>query len=116
MQDFNAVVIAVGKYNVTPMGPPFLAWIPKNTTLVGEIKHFLLITITIQSGCVDLKNDTILMGINTMILATGFRYSLPFLPQYYDDATYDPHECSAKMVLIFLPLDGSHIRTVTLGR
>lgn len=49
-----------------------------------------------------------------MILATGFRYSFPFLSQYYDDATYVPHEGSAPTVSPFLPLDGSHVRDLYL--
>lgn len=49
-----------------------------------------------------------------MILATGFRYSFPFLSQYYDGETYVPDEGSAKTVSPFLPLDGSHIRDLYL--
>ena len=51
-----------------------------------------------------------------MILATGFRYSLPFLPQYYDGATYEPHAGSATTVSSFLPLDGTHIRDLYLDQ
>ena len=51
-----------------------------------------------------------------MILATGFRYSFPFLPQYYDGATYGPHAGSAATVLPFLPMDGSHIRDLYLDQ
>ncbi|KAF8553186.1 FAD/NAD(P)-binding domain-containing protein [Imleria badia] len=90
--------------------------IPKNTTLVGEIKQFLPIPegSPIQAGLVELKNGTVLSGIDSVILATGFRYSFPFLPQYYDDATYVPHEGSAKTVSPFIPLDGSHLRDLYL--
>lgn len=49
-----------------------------------------------------------------MILATGFRYSFPFLPQYYDGATHVPHEGCAKTVPHFLPSDGSHVRDLHL--
>lgn len=49
-----------------------------------------------------------------MILSTGFRCSFPFLPQYYDGATYVPHEGSAKTASPFIPLDGSHIRDLYL--
>ena len=49
-----------------------------------------------------------------MIFATGYRYSFPFLSQYYDGATYVPHEGSASTVSPFLPLDGSHIRDLYL--
>ncbi|KAF8556442.1 FAD/NAD(P)-binding domain-containing protein [Imleria badia] len=93
-----------------------LRWIPKNTTFVGEIDRFLPIPegSPIQSGLVELKNDTMLAGIDSVILATGFRYSFPFLPQYYDGATYEPHNGSATTVLPFLPMDGSHIRDLYL--
>ncbi|KAF8438900.1 hypothetical protein L210DRAFT_3612667 [Boletus edulis BED1] len=94
----------------------YMRRIPKNTTLVGEIKQFLPIPegSPIQSGLVELKNGTILSGIDSVIFSTGFRYSFPFLPQYYDGATFLPHEGSAKSVSPFLPLDGSYIRDLYL--
>ena len=49
-----------------------------------------------------------------MIFATGYRYSFPFLSQYYDGATYVPHEGSASTVSPFFPLDGSHVRDLYL--
>ncbi|KAI9573780.1 hypothetical protein HD554DRAFT_2201978 [Boletus coccyginus] len=92
--------------------------IPKNTTLVGEIKRLFPIPegFPIQSGFVELKNGTILSGIDSVILATGFRFSFPFLPQYYDGATHVPHAGSATTVSPFLPLDGSHIRDLYLDQ
>ena len=51
-----------------------------------------------------------------MILATGFRYSFPFLPQYYDGAKYVPHRGSTTHVSPFLPLDGTHIRDLYLDQ
>ncbi|KAH0836316.1 hypothetical protein J3R83DRAFT_7865 [Lanmaoa asiatica] len=90
--------------------------IPKNTTLVGEIEQFLPIPegSQIQSGLVELKNGTILSGIDRVILATGFRYSFPFLSHYYDGATYIPHEGSTLTVSPFLPVDGTYIRDLYL--
>ncbi|KAG6374681.1 FAD/NAD(P)-binding domain-containing protein [Boletus reticuloceps] len=90
--------------------------IPDNTTLVGEIEQFLPIPegSPIQSGFVKLKNGTILSGIDSLILATGYRLSFPFLPQYYDGATYEPHPGSAPTVSPFLPVDGAYIRDLYL--
>ncbi|KAF8127436.1 hypothetical protein EV363DRAFT_1515362 [Boletus edulis] len=90
--------------------------IPDNTTLVGEIEQFLPIPegSPIQSGFVKLKNGTILSGIDSLILATGYRLSFPFLPQYYDGATYEPHPGSAPTVSPFLPVNGSYIRDLYL--
>ncbi|KAF8556436.1 FAD/NAD(P)-binding domain-containing protein [Imleria badia] len=105
--------------NATHFSPESnLRRIPKNTTLVGEIDRFLSIPegSPIQSGLVELKNGTILTGIDSVILATGFRYSFPFLPQYYDGATYEPHAGSATTVSPFLPLDGSYIRDLYLDQ
>ena len=51
-----------------------------------------------------------------MILATGFRFSFPFLPQYYDDAKHVPHAGCSATVSPFLPLDGSHIRDLYLDQ
>ncbi|KAF8556440.1 FAD/NAD(P)-binding domain-containing protein [Imleria badia] len=92
--------------------------IPQNTTLVGEIKQFLPISegSSIQYGHVELKNGTILSGIDNVILATGYRYSFPFLPQYYDGATYEPHAGSSMTVSPFLPLDGLYIRDLYLDQ
>ncbi|KAF8444460.1 hypothetical protein L210DRAFT_3502063 [Boletus edulis BED1] len=90
-----SIIVAVGKYNVPPMG--------RIPGLDARARHFPGLEYGNQT--VPIVNASILTGINTVILATGFRYSLPFLPQYYDDATHDPHEHSAKMVSTFLPLD-----------
>ncbi|KAF8553185.1 FAD/NAD(P)-binding domain-containing protein [Imleria badia] len=94
----------------------FVPRIPRNTTLVGEIKQFLPVPkgSPIQAGLVELNNGTVLSGIDSIILATGFRYSFPYLPQYYDGATCVPHEGSARTVSPFLPLDGSHLRDLYL--
>ncbi|KAG8215014.1 hypothetical protein J3R82DRAFT_8420 [Butyriboletus roseoflavus] len=90
--------------------------LPKNATLVGEIKQFLPIPegSPIQSGLVELMNGTILSAIDSVIFATGYRYSFPFLSQYYDGSTYVPHEGSTLTLSSFLPLDGSHIRDLYL--
>ena len=110
--------------------------IPPNTTLVGEIKQFLPISegSPIQSGHVELKNGTVssclflgkyfhkrvyvqvLSGIDSVILATGYRYSFPFLSQYYDGTALEPHTSSATTVPPFLPSDGSHIRNLYLDQ
>ena len=67
--------------------------------------------------CFDDQLDVqILSGIDAVILATGFRYSFPFLPQYYDGAKYVPRASSAATVSPFLPLDGSHIRDLYLDQ
>ncbi|KAF9240430.1 hypothetical protein BU15DRAFT_45877 [Melanogaster broomeanus] len=94
----------------------FLRRIPRNTTFVGELKSFLPIPegTPIQSGLIELINGTIISGIDSVILATGFRYSFPFLPQYYDSALYMPHEDSVATVSPFLALDGSHLRDLHL--
>ncbi|KAF9240428.1 hypothetical protein BU15DRAFT_74021 [Melanogaster broomeanus] len=94
----------------------FLRRLPSNTTFVGELKSFLPIPegTPIQSGLIELINGTIISGIDSVILATGFRYSFPFLPQYYDDTLYTPHEGSVATVSPFLALDGSHLRDLHL--
>ncbi|KAG9309498.1 hypothetical protein JVU11DRAFT_10469 [Chiua virens] len=92
--------------------------IPENTTLIGEIDQFLPVPdrSSIQSGPIKLKNGTILSGIDSVIFATGYRYSFPFLPQYYYGATYEPHEGSASKVEPFLPAGGSDPRDLYLDQ
>ncbi|KAF9229990.1 hypothetical protein BU15DRAFT_69582, partial [Melanogaster broomeanus] len=82
----------------------FLHRLPRNTTFVGELKSFLPIPegTPIQSGLIELVNGTVISGIDSVILATGFRYSFPFLPQLRRDG------------VAFLALDGSHIRDLHL--
>ncbi|KAF9240424.1 hypothetical protein BU15DRAFT_45765 [Melanogaster broomeanus] len=94
----------------------YLHRVPRNTTFVGELKSFLPIAegTPIQSGLIELVNGTIISGIDSVIFATGFRYSMPFLPQYYDGALYTPHEGSVATVSPFLALDGSHLRDLHL--
>ncbi|KAF9233778.1 hypothetical protein BU15DRAFT_53455, partial [Melanogaster broomeanus] len=94
----------------------FVLRLPGNTTFVGELKSFLPIPegTPIQSGLIELINGTIISGVDSVILATGFRYSFPFLPQYYDSALYMPHEGSVATVSPFLAFDGSHLRGLHL--
>ncbi|KAH7921864.1 FAD/NAD(P)-binding domain-containing protein [Leucogyrophana mollusca] len=94
----------------------YLRRIPSNTTIVSEIKQFLPLDADapFESGRIELKNGTIITGIDHIIFATGFRYSFPFLPHYYDGAAYTPHEGSSRRATPFLPTDGSHIRDLYL--
>ncbi|EGO03160.1 hypothetical protein SERLA73DRAFT_174607 [Serpula lacrymans var. lacrymans S7.3] len=94
----------------------YLRRLPRNTTIVPEIKRFLPLDedATIQSAGIELVNGTVLTGIDHIIFGTGFRYSFPFLPQYYEDASYVPHEGSSTKVVPFLASNGTHIRDLHL--
>ncbi|KAI9463494.1 hypothetical protein HD554DRAFT_2175592 [Boletus coccyginus] len=81
-------------------------WIPRNTTLVGEIKPFLPMPegFPVQSGLIELKNGTVLSGIDSAILATGFRYLFPFLPQCYDGASTHIRDLHLDQFICGIPL------------
>ncbi|KAF8824648.1 hypothetical protein HHX47_DHR8000073 [Lentinula edodes] len=87
-----------------------------------EIKSFHPFTAPgITSGKVELFNGTILHGFDRIILATGYRYSFPFLPQYINTSlraneTIPIQGTDAKSTQRQQPLitDGTHIRSLHL--
>ncbi|EIW77433.1 FAD/NAD(P)-binding domain-containing protein [Coniophora puteana RWD-64-598 SS2] len=94
----------------------FLARLPRNTTIIPEIKQFLPLEegATFETSKIELANGTILTGVDHIIFGTGFRYSFPFLPQYYEESTYVPHEGASSSVRPFLPMSGQYMRDMHL--
>ncbi|KAJ3887054.1 FAD/NAD(P)-binding domain-containing protein [Lentinula edodes] len=96
--------------------------VPRNVSIVPEIKSFHPFTAPgITSGKVELFNGTILHGFDRIILATGYRYSFPFLPQYINTSlraneTIPIQDTDAKSTQRQQPLitDGTHIRSLHL--
>ncbi|WVF68325.1 hypothetical protein IAT40_003090 [Kwoniella sp. CBS 6097] len=67
----------------------FQNMLPASTTIVGEIHTFRApstasSTTGMRAGEIELLNGTVLSGIDQIILATGYRYSFPFLSQYHN--------------------------------
>ncbi|KAI0788896.1 hypothetical protein C8Q75DRAFT_793645 [Abortiporus biennis] len=89
-----------------------LGRVPKNTTFVGEIRQFHP-TSDISSGKIELANGTVITGIDQIILATGFRYSYPFLPQYHNSSLgpNDRAEAGKPQPIV---TDGTHLRSLHL--
>ncbi|GLB43675.1 putative pyridine nucleotide-disulphide oxidoreductase [Lyophyllum shimeji] len=91
----------------------FLRRLPSNVTIIPEIKRFLPPTSRIDTSRVELANGTILSGIDSIIFATGFRYTFPFLPQYHDSSiTRDDDEGIPHPRPIVT--DGTHLRSLYL--
>ncbi|EIW77431.1 FAD/NAD(P)-binding domain-containing protein [Coniophora puteana RWD-64-598 SS2] len=93
-----------------------LARLPRNTTIVPEIKQFLPLEdgSTLESSKIELVNGTILTGIDHIIFATGYRYSYPFLPQYYNESVYVPREGASDKAVPFIALSGEYLRDLHL--
>ncbi|KAF7974358.1 hypothetical protein HWV62_12312 [Athelia sp. TMB] len=66
----------------------FLGRIPQNVTVIPEINRFqqILQSESFSDGKIELKNGSIITGIDRIIFATGYRYSFPFLPQYHNSS------------------------------
>ncbi|KAJ4480846.1 hypothetical protein J3R30DRAFT_3403155 [Lentinula aciculospora] len=95
-----------------------LTRVPRNVSVIPEIKSFRPLAGSdsgIQSGVVKLYNGTSLQGIDRIILATGYRYCFPFLPQYNNPSLQAnetvPVESGKPQPLI---TDGTHIRSLHL--
>ncbi|KAF9078556.1 FAD/NAD(P)-binding domain-containing protein [Rhodocollybia butyracea] len=70
-----------------------LSRVPKNVSIVPEIRSFHELPrltsnddLGMRSGVIELANGTLLQGFDRIILATGFRYTLPFFPQYQNSS------------------------------
>ncbi|KAH8813506.1 FAD/NAD(P)-binding domain-containing protein [Flagelloscypha sp. PMI_526] len=90
----------------------FLSRVPSNTTVVGEIKSFRPITLNqgIRDGVIELVNGTLLTGIDTIIMGTGYRYGFPFLSQYHNSSVVgDDIPDVPEQPLV---TDGTHVRSL----
>ncbi|KAG6825285.1 hypothetical protein H0H92_004160 [Tricholoma furcatifolium] len=90
----------------------FLRRLPSNVTIVPEIKRFRSPAATIQDSQIELANGTILTGIDTVLFATGYRYTFPFLPDYHNSSVTQtddnlPHPRP-------IVTDGTHLRALYL--
>ncbi|KAG6907920.1 hypothetical protein DXG01_006850 [Tephrocybe rancida] len=91
----------------------FLRRLPTNVTVVPEIKRFLPPASRIEDSRVELANGTVISGIDTVLFATGYRYTFPFLPQFHnssvkhtdDEPNVYPHP---------IVTDGTHLRALYL--
>ncbi|KAF8953876.1 hypothetical protein BDZ97DRAFT_572300 [Flammula alnicola] len=91
----------------------FLNRIPKNVTVVPEIKRFLPISSEFNQGRVELVNGTIISGIDRILFATGFRYTYPFLPQYHNSSLGANDTAPADGIQPIVT-DGTHLRSLYL--
>ncbi|KAJ6493974.1 hypothetical protein C8R47DRAFT_1012275 [Mycena vitilis] len=72
--------------------------LPVNVSVVPEILRFHA-----SNSSIELVDGTILLGVDRVIFATGFRYSFPFLPQF--------HKSSSSSVQPIVT-DGTHLRSL----
>ncbi|KAF8309278.1 FAD/NAD(P)-binding domain-containing protein [Clavulina sp. PMI_390] len=84
-----------------------------NVTLIGEVTQFhepSALHANLRDGVLTLANGTLVSGFDTVILATGFRKSLPFLVDYHNSTIKgrdDPETIVAPIVT-----DGTHLRSL----
>jgi len=93
----------------------FLRRLPRNTTVVPEIKRFHSNSSaeSISQCHIVLVNGTVITGIDRIIFATGFRYSFPFMPLYHN-SSIGINESATGGALQPLVTDGTHIRSLHL--
>ncbi|KAF8309284.1 FAD/NAD(P)-binding domain-containing protein [Clavulina sp. PMI_390] len=86
----------------------------KNVTFMPEVKGFnprpLASRETLRDASLVLANGTIVTGFDTIILATGFRKSFPFLVGYHNSTIkgYDEPETEVAPIIT----DGTHLRSL----
>lgn len=107
-----------------PNQPPswdatFMGLFPENMTFVPEVDHFSSLSLaTKQKGSsigaqdikLTLKNGTVLTGFDHIILATGYRYSFPFLHGLHNDTIKGFDEPETKIAPVIT--DGTHRRSL----
>ncbi|KAH9942798.1 hypothetical protein B0H21DRAFT_695998 [Amylocystis lapponica] len=95
----------------------YIRRLPANTTILPEIRRFLPPApgADISSAQIELVNGTIVTGVDRIVLATGFRYSFPFLPQYHNASVGpDDPEDAPRGAVQPLVTDGTHVRALHL--
>ena len=109
----------------------FLSRIPNNVTIVGEIKQFIPSASNFKCTQIKLVNGTvsptftlimfypfncyrkILSGIDHILLATGYRYSYPFLPIYHN-SSLGVNDTAPTDGVQPIVTDGTHLRSLHL--
>ncbi|KAF8654311.1 hypothetical protein AX16_003538 [Volvariella volvacea WC 439] len=87
--------------------------LPKNVTIIEEIRRFHKPTENIQDARIELTNGTIITGVDKIIFATGYRYSFPFLRNYHNSSI--PRDRDApRSDLQPIVTDGTHLRALHL--
>ncbi|KAF9067741.1 hypothetical protein BDP27DRAFT_1225424 [Rhodocollybia butyracea] len=116
----NKIFLSIRDSTMNDLKKILFSRVPKNVSIVPEIKLFHqlpqlaeLNDSGIHRGAVELLNGTLLEGIDKIVLATGFRFSLPFLPQY-QNSSLRPNETVPIGSGRPQPLitDGSHLRSL----
>ncbi|KAF9078557.1 hypothetical protein BDP27DRAFT_1206950 [Rhodocollybia butyracea] len=93
----NKVFLSIRSNNddslVSEVRKMHLSRVPKNVSIVPEIRSFHELPrlannddLGMRPGVIELANGTLLQGFDRIILATGFRYTLPFFPQYQNSS------------------------------
>ncbi|KAF8309279.1 FAD/NAD(P)-binding domain-containing protein [Clavulina sp. PMI_390] len=87
---------------------------PKNATFVSEIKSFSNLPSSSQpnlpSAYLFLANGSTITGYDAIILATGYRQSLPFLKGYHNSTIQGLDE--PETIVAPIITDGTHIRSL----
>ncbi|KZP31937.1 FAD/NAD(P)-binding domain-containing protein [Athelia psychrophila] len=98
-----------------PHMPIHLGRLPHNVTIIPEIARFYPISQggNFSEGRIQLKNGTIITGIDRIIFASGYRYTFPFLPQYHN-SSIGLDEYAPEGTVQPLVTDGTHIRSLHL--
>ncbi|RDB31080.1 Flavin-containing monooxygenase ustF2 [Hypsizygus marmoreus] len=91
----------------------FLRRLPANVTVVPEIKRFHPPGSSIDVSRVELANGTIITGIDSVLFATGYRYTFPFLPQYHNSSVKFQENRAGNSPQPIVT-DGTHLRSLYL--
>jgi len=90
-------------------GHPIFKILPSNVTIVPEIECLSPPEPSIVTSRVEFVNGATLSGVDSILFATGYRHSFPFLPQFHNSSRTARDSDLSPIVT-----DGTHLRNLYL--
>ncbi|KAF8311500.1 FAD/NAD(P)-binding domain-containing protein [Clavulina sp. PMI_390] len=110
----RSVTVSARNNSWNPLIPAIRGMFHKNITLVSEVKRFenqpSQKTQELRDALLILANGTAISGFDTIMLASGYRHSLPYLVGYHNSTIRGRDEPETKIAPIVT--DGTHLRSL----
>ncbi|KAF8323173.1 FAD/NAD(P)-binding domain-containing protein [Clavulina sp. PMI_390] len=114
----GSIVASVRQHPNNPLFDKiFMDWFAENTTFIPEIREFAPIPrsrssrkVGVRDAQITLINGTVVSGFDHIILATGYRYSFPFLAGLHNSSIVGLEDPETRVAPIIT--DGTHHRSL----
>ncbi|KAF8308299.1 FAD/NAD(P)-binding domain-containing protein [Clavulina sp. PMI_390] len=110
----RSVTVSIRDVPSNPLLVVIRSWFHKNVTFISEIESFhnrpSALQGRLQGASLTLTNGTVVSGYDAIILATGYRQSLPFLKGYHNSTIKGFEEPETDVAPIIT--DGTHLRSL----